>query len=158
MKRISIIGVLLGGVVDIVSTNILAFPFAIYVALRLNAIHVPKDHLQAAIASAFHEGVLLFVMQWIVGGAGSIIGGYVAAWIAKRDQVLNGTLSSYLCLALGIFGWTTGRATASPGEQFLLLFGSVVFAALGGYLRLAHDRSRLRHIESGGQGNSNPDA
>jgi hypothetical protein len=149
MKRISIIGVLLGGVVDIVSTNILAFPFAIYVVLRLNMAHVPKDHLQAAIASAFHGGVFGFVIQWVLGGAGSMIGGYVAAWIAKRDQVLNGTLSSYLCLAIGIFGWTTSKATASPGEQSLLLVGSVAFAALGGYLRLGYKRSKLRRIGSG---------
>jgi hypothetical protein len=35
----------------------------------------------------------------VLGTVGSIIGGYVGAWLAGHDETLNGALSSWLCLA-----------------------------------------------------------
>jgi hypothetical protein len=47
MGRISIKGVLLGGVVDVLSSVLLGIPFAVYAVLRINLAHVPKDQAVA---------------------------------------------------------------------------------------------------------------
>ena len=49
MKKISILGVLIGGIVDIVSTNVLAFPFILYVMItRVNFLGMPPEEATKA--------------------------------------------------------------------------------------------------------------
>ena len=64
MRKISIKGVLLGGITDVLNTNILAIPLIIYVMAKMDWSHTPKDQLNAA-----------------------ILGGYVAARLAKHDEL-----------------------------------------------------------------------
>ena len=121
MKKISIKGVLVGGVTDIVATNILTLPILIYATNKLDLARASPEQLQAAL----HANAFLYVLQLLIGFGCSALGGYVAAWLAKHDELLNGPLSSFLCIAFGIYS-----LAAKPVSMLVsLLFRALRFAA-----------------------------
>jgi hypothetical protein len=65
------------------------------------------------------------------------LGGYLAALLARHDELLNGGLSSFLRLLE--YGFLTSNSAgdhAATVRALLFPFGVLVCAALGGYLRL----------------------
>ena len=74
-------------------------PVVIYVMVKHDLLHAPNG--SAAIASLIHSSAWLYGLQLTIGLGCSVLGGYVAAWIAKHDEPLNGLLSSFLCAAIG---------------------------------------------------------
>lgn len=140
LVRISIKGVVVGGITDIVATNILAIPLTIVILTNLGAGHSAAER-QAAVTAAFQPHGSLFTGMLIVGAFGSILGGYVAAWLARHDELLNGALSAWLCTAIGIYG-----IAALPHMQPLWLQAvdfimSPAAGLSGGYLRRLQIRS-----------------
>jgi hypothetical protein len=88
MNKISVKGVLVGGVTDIVATVILTIPLIVYmIATELTG--SPKDQPQAAVMAAIRANTLLYGLQSLVGLACSVLGGYVAARVAKHDELHN---------------------------------------------------------------------
>jgi len=131
MKRLSAVGILVGGVTDIVSSTIFAIPLLIYVTARINA------HGHAATQLIFSIG-WLYVLEFVTGSCGSVLGGYVAAAIAKHDELLNGLLSCLVCVAIGVYSLIGGKSPSIPVSAQLLSLGAApLFALLGGYLRYA---------------------
>ena len=61
MQKISIKAVLIGGVVDVLSTMVLALPLTFYVMSRLDITHIPQDRLGAALTAAMKGN------PWIYG-------------------------------------------------------------------------------------------
>ena len=88
----------------------------------------------------------MHVAQILIGLACSALGGFVAARIAKHDELLNGALSSLLCLALSIYVVATGQDLSPRWVQMLLLPASPVMALLGGYL-MQRRRMTSTHTE-----------
>ena len=130
--KVSFRGVVVGGIVDVVASGLLGVPLVIYVMLKHDLLHSPPS--SAAITSALHASGL-YGLQLAIGLSCSVLGGYIAASIAKHDELLNGLLSSFLCTALGAYSVFSGKASESPRTQTLLLIASPAFAFLGGYLR-----------------------
>lgn len=129
MKRISILGVLVGGIVDVVSTNILVIPFVVYVMIvRVDFLAMPTADVSKAVTHEIQADWLLFGTQLMIGSFCSVIGGFVAALIARHDELLNGALSAYLCVALGVYSLMRGAMVASV---FLAILGFVLSPALG---------------------------
>jgi len=136
MGRISIKGVLVGSVVDVVSSVALGIPFAIYAALRMDMAHVPKDQIAAAAAAWMRGNIAVYIGQLLVGLGCSALGGYLAGRMAKHDELLNGALSSLLCIGIGIYSMCSGKESHSLLFQVALLIASPSFGLLGGYLSL----------------------
>jgi hypothetical protein len=136
MRKVSLIGVIVGGIVDIVATNILALPLVIPLLPKLRAQGTAPDQMSAALVATIHSNFSLLCLQLLIGLAGSAIGGYVAAWIAKRGHLLNGALSAWLCLLTGIYGLFTIKAEGSMQMLQIVDFIIAPLAGmLGGYLR-----------------------
>jgi hypothetical protein len=139
MKRISFKGVAIGNIVDIVSTNVVVLPVVVYVLFSAGS---PPD-IAAASAKEILKGNSLFVVaSSILGGLCSVLGGYVSARIAKHDEVLNGALSSILCVGSGVY---TVISLSSAGPLWLHLAFlplSPALGALGGYLRSRQNARR----------------
>jgi hypothetical protein len=131
--KVSFVGVLIGGFTDVVSSSIFAIPVVIYVMVKFDLPYSPQG--TAAIASSIHSNVWLYGLQLTIGMACFVLGGYVAARIAKHDELLNGLLSSFLCIAIGIYPLLLSRDFHSVLKQVFLLIASPAFALLGGYLR-----------------------
>ena len=132
----------MGGISDIVATNIFTLPVVLYILTSFGVARVPKDQMQAAYVAVVHANLGLYVLLLTIGVACSVLGGYIAAWIAKHDELLNGTLSSWLCVGSGIYALAAGKSLVALPESLLLLAAGVAAAAFGGYLRLAQNRAR----------------
>jgi hypothetical protein len=132
MKKVSIKGVVIGNILDIVSSNIVAIPVVMYV-LASAQMGSPSDQEAGAIKGILKASTFFFVATTVLGGLCSVLGGYVSARIAKHDEVLNGTLASILCVGLGVYAIVNG--TGSSWLHILYLPLSPALAALGGYLR-----------------------
>jgi hypothetical protein len=137
--RVSIVAVVIGGITDVFSSSLLALPVVIYVLVKYDLLHSPNG--SAAIASSIHSSAWLYGLQLTIGLACSVLGGYVAAWIAKHDELLNGVLSSFLCTTIGVYSILAGKDSQSVLVQILLLTAAPVFAFLGGYLRQTQKRT-----------------
>jgi hypothetical protein len=142
MRRISITGVLTGGVVDIVATNIAAIPIVGYVIATSSIGNLPKVQQTAAVMAAIRASVALYLTLGVLGSLCSVLGGYVAAVLARRAEVLNGALSAYLCVGLAIWTLLVGQGQLPSWLHILLLPLSPALGALGGYLRTVRARSR----------------
>jgi hypothetical protein len=132
MNKISIKGVIIGAIVDVVASGIAGIPLILYVIMHMKTVDAQSG--PAAIVSHIHADLTLHSIQLAFGFACSVLGGYIAARIARRGEVLNGTLSSFLCILFGIYAATSGTLLVSPAEHALLLAASVAAAAFGGFL------------------------
>jgi len=121
MRRISLRGVLIGGVVDIGASFVTAIIGAMLVLIISAVAHIPR--------TSIHQSGLVTDALFVCGLINSAIGGYIAAKISKHDEVLNGALSSGLCVFLTILELCRGHKNAWPA-----LVLAPMFAALGGYL------------------------
>jgi hypothetical protein len=136
--RVSFVAVAIGGITDVVATNILAIPLVIYVMMKYDVSHSPAGSV--AIASIIHSSAGLYGLQLAIGLGSSTLGGYVAATIAKHDEPLNGVLSSFLCIAIGFYSVVLGKASQFVPVQIFLLISAPAFALLGGYFRQMQKR------------------
>jgi hypothetical protein len=135
--KISVLGVLVGGVVDVVSSILAELPFSLYVAFKaVNAAQRVGPHASEAVSTALHASTPLHLVELFVGALCSVLGGYVAATIAKRHERLNGTLSCYLCVGVGVLSMVVGLSKDPLWQQALLLLASPAFGFVGGDLRL----------------------
>jgi hypothetical protein len=119
MRNVNLNAVSIGGLVDVTGT--------FGSALVVTAVGAP-----AVLATNFVLGML-----W------SLVGGYLAAWSAGREEVLHGALSSYFCVGLGVYGLFAGHGAV---PRWMHVLGYVVcpgLGALGGYLR-SRQASRIR--------------
>jgi hypothetical protein len=148
MKRVSIVGVIVGGVVDIVTTGIFAIPFMIWVMSKHNLFYLPPTQVQAAMAAVIRSDFVLSVLQWLPGLVASILAGYVAAWIAKHDEVVNGAGSAWLCVVSGVYSWLTIKIPIPMYEHLLGFVASPALGMFGGYLRLLQQRSKIKTLEA----------
>ena len=134
MKRVSIKGFVVGGIVDIVSTNVLGA----VVLVAVGAFHLvgtsgtdPHTLTQTLLASPGIAAAL-----YAAGALASVFGGYVAARLAKHDELLNGALSAWLCVSLSVFGMITIGAGGRLLLDLVMLPISPFLGLLGGYLQL----------------------
>ncbi|HEV7705602.1 MAG TPA: hypothetical protein VGO46_14995 [Gemmatimonadaceae bacterium] len=135
MRKISVKGVVIGGIVDIGATFLAVFPLSVVFAVSANISSVPKAQQGKALAAAMHDSPAFFLSGIIIGSLCSILGGYIAARIAKREALLNGALSSWLCVALGIYSMLPGKVDSmTPVQHALYLIASPMLGALGGAL------------------------
>ena len=139
MHKISVKGVVVGGVTDIVATVILTIPLIFYV-IATELTGTPKNPLQAAVMAAIRANPLVYRLQSLIGLACSVLGGYVAARVAKHDERLNGLLASFLSVALGVYSLATGKNSGPLLLPILLLIASPLCSWLGGHLKLVQIR------------------
>ncbi len=144
IKKASIKGILLGAITDIVSTNVVVIPVIIYVIHTQTVMGVPVEKAVSLVPGILRDNsILYFYLVFGLGGLSSVLGGYVGARIAKHDEILNGTLTSFLCVANGIYTliWDPTHAHSPQWQNLISMLLAPMLAALGGYLR-------LRQIES----------
>ena len=132
---------MVGGVIDIVATVLLTLPLVIY-AFPTELTGSLKDlaQAQAAVMGTIRASPLLYGVQSVIGLACSVLGGYVAARVAKHDELLNGLLASSLPVALGVYSLATDAGPLLL--PILLLVASPLCSGLGGHLRLVQIHGR----------------
>jgi hypothetical protein len=96
---------------------------------------VNADTAVGSMTKIFMASTLLFISSPILGGLCSVLGGYVAARIAKHDELLKGELSSILCVGSGVYALVNGRAGGDLLVHLAYLPLSVALGTLGCFLR-----------------------
>jgi len=140
MSKVSIPGVAVGGVVDVVASNALSIPLGVYLASKIDLSHVPQQQIPDEILGLLHANPGLYALQLLIGAVCTVLGGYVAALIAKRGEALNGALASFLCFAFGVYAMASGKSSDPAAVQIALIVISPLLGAAGGWLRLKQQR------------------
>lgn len=128
MKRVSLMGVAIGSVASVLATNALLLPLMYFILAAAATGSLSENALKQILA----HRELVTIASGMLGGLGSVLGGYVSARIAKHDQVLNGALSSILSVAAGLYSLI--HSSAHSWLPFVLAPLSPALGALGGYL------------------------
>jgi hypothetical protein len=136
MRPISVKGVVVGALVDIVGSNVGALPIAIVAVTRVDLTGLPRAEQGPAITAALHSDPVLYSAGLLVGGLFSVLGGYVAAHVAKRGEVVNGALSSVACVLIGVWAFAYGSGSQPLWQHLVYVALSPALGALGGYLQL----------------------
>lgn len=143
MSKRSLVGVLVGGVTNIVAANLLGIPIAVYVMTTTGVLDLPGAVRKAVYLEALHANPALFALSLTTWGLSSILGGYVAARFAKENEIVVGALSSWACIALAANALVHGLS-GQPIWQFLVwLPGSPLLGALGGYIAQRTSRNAV---------------
>ena len=128
MKGVSLMGVAFGSIASVLVTNALMLPLMYFILAAAATGSLSENALKQILA----HRELVTIASGVLGGLGSVLGGYVSASIAKHDQVLNGALSSILSIAAGLYSLI--HSSAHSWLPFVLVPLSPVLGALGGYL------------------------
>jgi hypothetical protein len=123
-------GVAIGNLIDITSSLIAGFLASFAIAL-----YYALNQRQPIDASVLRESGMFLAASSILGSFCSILAGYISARIAKHDQILNGALSSVLCVGVTAYSILSGNATHSLAFNVAFLPLSVALSASGGYMR-----------------------
>jgi hypothetical protein len=109
-------------------------PVAIVVMMRLGQ-GLTTEQQSAGLVDAFTNDPGLYLTAMMLGSSASILGGWFAARIARKAELLNGAVSAVACVVFGVYG-TFAYPDALPLWQHAA-FGvlSPALGALGGAIR-----------------------
>ncbi|MGB8908026.1 MAG: hypothetical protein WCC84_04705 [Candidatus Cybelea sp.] len=142
MKRIAVLAVAVGGVSDILLTTMLSLPILIYAYASGGILDLPTAQQQPALLATLHSNVALYGTSFLVGAFCSVLAGYLTGLLAKHDEVLNGALSSFLCIGFDLYAFSHGQFGGPSWLAIALLPVSPLLGAVGGYLRQMQRRSQ----------------
>ncbi|MDD2775033.1 MAG: hypothetical protein PHU06_03665 [Gallionella sp.] len=136
MNKISFKGVVLGSITDIVATNILVIPLILYITATRHLDSIPKEQFSEVLLQTLKDDPLLHTTQLLIGSFCSILGGYVAARVAKHDEILNGTLAAFLCVGSGLYALIFTSSHVPVWQHLVAFVASPALSAFGGFLCL----------------------
>jgi hypothetical protein len=102
MRGLSGAAIVLGGIVDVFLSSVLGVAVVFEAVYTRGLNRVPKEQLQGVITSLMHSDAKLYAAQMTIGFGCSVIGGFVAASIAKERRILNGVLACWLSVGIAI--------------------------------------------------------
>jgi len=130
LARIKIRPVLVGGLVDFMLTTMLVIPFSM-IALQVGFHGMNSEEIASQ--------PWYLVVSMFLGLIGSLVGGYVAALLAKKEEVLHGLLAAtWLNTIWGLMDLTSASHQMPRLLAALGLFLGPAFGALGGAIRAMH--------------------
>lgn len=127
MYSVSIKGIVLGSLFDLIATFAFAFLLGIYLAISHGG------DPEAAMLAANSGGWLAFSV--VVACALTVVAGYLAAWIAGRGELINGTLSAVFSMAIMLPMTWDQPMPWSATVTVLLFISTPLLGLFGGYLR-----------------------
>ena len=136
-SKISINAILVGALADHIVSLFVGAISIIYLIVKY---HPPltTETLPTTLNLFFTDPVLLTV-SLILGGFADILGGYIAAKVAKRNYLLNAFLTSFLCVLLNL----------SESDKIPFMFtlvgviGTPILTTVGGYIYSVRNRRKV---------------
>jgi hypothetical protein len=132
LHKISFKGVIIGAVTNVAGTGIWGMILGVYLAAKYQLYTLSYAEQMRHVQDLLLQDSTMMILNTAIGGGFSVLGGYIAARIAKHNELLNGTLSSFLCVLFVILAIGTssmiGLATG--------IIANPILGFLGGYLRL----------------------
>jgi hypothetical protein len=136
MRLISLKAVAIAAIFDVVVSNFVGLAvFFAFAAASGNSTFNADGMRQLA------KSPEVWAIGLLGGGIVSVLAGYLAALIARKGALLNGALSSSLCVVLGLYVILSGRSPEHLTRQILELPMSPLLGLLGGFLFAARRRA-----------------
>lgn len=131
-QKVSFKAVIIGAVVDVVGTNVWGLIAGVYISAKYHLYALPAAEQMNQLHTLLLQDSVVTILNVIIGGGFTIIGGYIAARIAKHDELLNGTLASFLCVIFALF------AIGSTSIMWVLIgvIANPILGLAGGCLRI----------------------
>lgn len=129
MRRISFLGILVGGTVSYLLPAIISMPVAFLLGIRL----VAATHSPVALEHEIIWNPMYYYGILAIQVACSVFGGYLAGVTARHDEVLNGFLSSIINVLITALFHALDPHSFSV--KLMKALAIVAAAGLGGYLR-----------------------
>jgi hypothetical protein len=144
MRRISILGIVLGGIVAVAAIIIFGMGMGLYAAVKLDVAHQrAPEQAQEIVRQYLFVNPVMYYGAMAIAFACSVLGGWLSAFTAREAERLNGALSA---LVMGGFHWWKIAHHKDPHSMAVQAFYVFVLFAgawLGGWLRAAQKaRSR----------------
>lgn len=156
--RVSWKGVIIGTLVNVVPSDVIGIIVMLALLAGAHWHHVSPDDLQALNLQFIADHPWLSQLLQMPGALFSVLGGYVAARIAKRHELLNATLTSLWCAGSMIWSITVWSSLLilPIWVDIITIFLNILLALLGGliYLRLHGRYAANTGVESKSQGPS----
>jgi hypothetical protein len=127
LKRISIKGIVLGSIAGIITSIVLTMLLLMYVKTTYD---FSKSHGGINLSEIVDNDSALFPVQLFIDSFSSALGGYIAARLAKHDELLNGALTVSPSVSIGLYVFLSGLA---PMSDVLELATTVALAICGAY-------------------------
>lgn len=127
-KKINIKAIVIGWLVD----NVGSLIAGIFIGITASVIMAAKGLTPEQITEELSNSKAFQNISLFVGFSFTFVGGYIAAFIAKVDELKHALIVGILSLITGLF-FTIGQTT-ELNWYFVSLF-VIPFAVLGGYLR-----------------------
>ncbi len=140
-SKFSYDAVLIGSLTDAVASSLVGIALLPYLFNKYPLELFDQNAFQEFFTLLMSDPVVS-VSTWVIGGLASILGGYVAARIVKRNLLLNATAVSIYCILSGV------SAFALVVEWHYVLIGIVVSPVLtltGGYIRVLQIKHWAKH-------------
>jgi hypothetical protein len=137
IRSISIKAIVIGAFADLGSNLLLHFVLSI--AMMLPRIGEMMQSGSAAVGAEVGQSLTYQAMIWVVAFASAILGGYVAAQVAKAHEVANGAASAWMSIAFN--GEQLLEQLIAPSDPIVFYFcltmviAAPLLGAFGGYLR-----------------------
>jgi hypothetical protein len=125
MSSISIKGIIVGALFDAVASLVLGAGLVIAIVASSGVANI-EDTSSIAYSGTFA------VVGYAISGGTSVLAGYIAARIAGRGELINGTLASMVCVVI-VTGFTLADMDTATIVEFLM---TPLLGLFGGYLRL----------------------
>lgn len=142
MRRLAIRSIIVGGLIDVFASNFFGTISQVGVLMILSIRHTSLEAAPAATKTIVDGSALFFAGQLVIGGLCSLLGGYLAARLARHDERINGAASSILSIASGIVVIAIGYNPGHLIQHLLILPVKPILGYAGGYLREHQVRSK----------------
>jgi hypothetical protein len=143
MKKIHPKAIVVGGVTDVVLSMLVGIPFTNYVIESRGLSELPAGEVTPAVLAAVQSSVGLSLLQFATGFSCSMLGGYVAAALARSHEILNGALASWLCIGLGIYMLLSGALGDLHWQYIVSVVATPLCYWAGAYFWLRRNRPLL---------------
>ncbi len=137
MNRLSAKAVIVGGLIDVLCSGFFDVLLVSIFMARHGVLHAVGRQAHAAAASAMQASTPTQAAVLLIGLGSSTVGGFIAARLAGRNELVNGGCSAFLYILIGVLSISSGRESRSLTVQIIALVASPIFGLLGGYLELA---------------------
>ncbi len=128
-RKLNIKAIIIGWLVDTVGS----FIAGIFIGITAGIILVTKGISPEQIAEELSSSKAFQNFSLFVGFSFTFLGGYIAALIAKADEIKHALIVGVLSLITSVLFFSITQTT-EPNWQLISLF-VIPFALLGGYLR-----------------------
>ena len=136
VRRVSPLAVVCGTIVDLVATNLAMVPVAVFVFAEAAEAGMTSGQQNEAFKNAFTHNSSIYAIGLVLGCAASVLGGWTAAKVARRSELLNGALSAVGCVGLGVYGWFATSSPTPVWQHVSFLVLSPALGSLGGIIRV----------------------